>query len=137
MLRPVQVRGEGHAILVDLREPGLAFGDHIIVFQTIGVHGEHLLEADTERHHLETATVSEGRCQPVHETTQPTGIDDICTRLQVEVIGVSEYGLSAERCDALGKHGLDGRLGAHGHEGRRPDQPVRGHDHARAAKPPW
>jgi hypothetical protein len=89
MLRPVQMRGKGHPVLVDLREPSLPHGDHIVVLQTLGIHRENLLEAGTERHHLKTTAIGKRWPRPVHEATETAcGLDDIWTRLQIEVVGV-------------------------------------------------
>jgi hypothetical protein len=138
MLGPVEMRREGHAILIDVREPGLALGDDIVVLQTVDVHCEHLLEADAEGHHLEPAAVSKGRSRPVHEATEAAGsIDDIRPRLQVEVVGVCEHGLGSECRHALGKHRLDGCLCSDSDKSRAPDRAVRRGDYSGAAEAAW
>ena len=133
----VQVGGEGHPVVVDARQPGLAVGDHVVVGHPGGAHGQHLLEPDPERHHLEAAAVGERRTRPVHEGAQAAGrLDDVGTRLQVQVVGVGQHGLGAERGHALGQHGLDRGLGADRDERRRSDAAVRRADHSGPAQPP-
>jgi hypothetical protein len=54
-------------------------------------HRENLLEARTERHHLKPAAVGECRSGPIHEAAKAAGgLDDVCTRLQVKVVGIRE-----------------------------------------------
>ncbi len=86
VLRPVEVRFERHAVVVDLREPFLALGDDVVVLDAHRLHGEDLLEPHTERHDLEPAAVGEGRTGPVHELAEPTGlVDDVRAGLQIQV----------------------------------------------------
>ena len=97
----VQVRGEGDPVVVDPGEPALALGDHRVVGQAGDVHGQHLLEAHAQAHHLEAAAVGVGRARPVHEPAQSaTGLDDVGSGLQVQVVRVGEHRLGAELGDA-------------------------------------
>ncbi len=111
MGRAVEVRLERHAVVIDAREPFLAVGGELVV-GVADLHGDDLLEAGAERHDLESAAVGVGRTPPpVHEGTEPAGlIDDLGTRLQVEVVGIREDRLRAQRGDRLGQDGLHGRL---------------------------
>src|SRR6478736_6229469 len=54
VLRPVKMRPKGHTVVVYKGQSSLALGDHIIVLEAVGVHGEDLLKAGAERHHLES-----------------------------------------------------------------------------------
>jgi len=131
----VEVGAEGHPVVVHVRQPGLALGDHVVVRQPDGVHREDLLEADAEAHHLEAAGVGEGGAGPVHEPAQAAGgVHHVGAGLEVQVVGVGEDGLGAEARHRLGQHGLDGRLGADRHERRGVDLAVRGADHAGATR---
>ena len=58
-------------------------------------------------------------------------LDELVTGTQVEVIGVGKHYLRARLLDRLGIQPLDRRLGAHGHETRRVDDPVLGVQPAR------
>ena len=51
----VEVAGEGDSVVVHMCEPGLALGDHVVVGEADGVHGQHLLEPGAEAHHLKPA----------------------------------------------------------------------------------
>ena len=134
--RPVQVRAERHAVVVDVGQPFLALGDDVVGLDAVGVHRQHLLEAGTQRQHLEPAAVGEGRSRPVHERAQSAClVDDVGARLQVQVVGVGQNRLCTKLFHGLGQHGLDGGLGADGDERRRVDVTVRGSDHAGAAEP--
>ena len=102
VLRPVQMRSKGHTIVVDVRQSGLALGDHVVVLEPVGVHSEDLLEADAERHHLETAAIGERRTCPVHEGAEAAGsLDHVCAGLQVEVVRVRQDCLSTKCRQAL------------------------------------
>ncbi len=134
--RAVEMRLERDAVVVDVREALLAFGDDVVGLHAHGLHREHLLEPDAERHHLEAAAVGEGGAVPVHELAETAGlVDDVGSRLQVQVVRVGEHGLRAEVLHRLRQHRLDGRLGADRDERGRPDVPVRGMDGAGAAQP--
>ena len=125
----VQVRGEGDPVVVHPGQPALALGHHRVVGQAGDVHGQHLLEADAQAHHLEAAAVGVGRARPVHEPAQsPAGLDDVGARLQIQVVRVGEHRLGAQLGDRLRQHRLDRRLGAHHHERRGLDGAVRGGD---------
>ena len=134
--RPVQVRPERHAVVVDVGQPFLALGDDVVGLHPRGVHRQHLLEADAQRHHLEAAAVGERRPRPVHERAQAAGlVDDVRARLQVQVVGVGQNRLRTKLFHGLRQHRLDGGLGADGDERRRMDVTVRGADHPGAAEP--
>ena len=86
-----------------------------------------------EREDLEAAAVREDRLVPVHELMETAGgADDLAARAQVEVVGVAEQDLGAGLGDLLGREALDRGLGAHRHEDRRADLPVRGLQDAEA-----
>ncbi len=72
MFRAVEMRAEGDAVIVDSGQALFARGDHVIASDVDRLHGQHLLEADTQRHHLKAAAIGEGRAGPVHEFAQPT-----------------------------------------------------------------
>ncbi len=135
--RSVQVRPERHAVVVDVGESLLALGDDVVGLHPRGVHREHLLETDAQRHHLEAAAVGVGRSGPVHERAETAGlVDDVGTRLQIQVIRVGQNRLRTEVFHGLGQHGLDGRLGADRDERRGVDVTVRGSDHPPGATQP-
>ena len=126
----VEVGAEGHPVVVDVGQPGLALGDDVVAGHPDGVHCQHLLETHPEAHHLEAAGVGEGRAGPVHEGTQPAGgLHDVGARLQVQVVGVGQDGLGADGGHRLRQHGLDGGLGTDCDEGGSADLAVRGLDH--------
>ena len=104
----------------------LALRDHVVGLHADGLHREYLLESDAQRHDLEAAAVREGGSVPVHELAQSTGfVDDVGSRLQVQVVRVGEHRLRTEFLHGLGQHGLDRRLRSDGHERRRCDVAVR------------
>jgi hypothetical protein len=90
--------------MADLGAQALLAGRHGVV-RTRGVHGLHiddLLEPRAQAHHLEPAGVREGGTLPVHEGAQPAGlVQDVRTRLEVEVVGVGQQRLRPEL-----RHGL-------------------------------
>ena len=134
--RPVEVRLEGHPVVVDVREALLALGDDVVGAHAHRLHREHLLEPHPQRHHLEPAAVGEGRAVPVHERAEPAGlVDDVRARPQIEVVGIREQRLRPVLAHRLRQHRLDRRLGADRHERRRADLPVRGADRPGAAVP--
>ena len=53
------------------------------------------------------------------------GLDDRLAGSEVEVVRVGEDDVGAERADLVRVERLDGSLRPDGHEGRRPDVPVR------------
>ena len=131
------MRGERHAVVVDVGQPLLAVGDDVVGLDPLGVHREHLPEPGAQRQHLESAAVGERRSGPVHERAQTAGlVDDVGARLQVQVIGVGQNSLRAKFFHRFGQHGLDGGLGADGDERRRVDVAVRSADDAGAPEPP-
>ena len=73
-----------------------------------------------EREDLEASAVGQDGSVPAHELVQPTHLgDEGLTRTQRQVIGVREHDLRARCAHLLGRHRLDGAVGAHGHEGGR------------------
>ena len=79
-----------------------------------------------EREYLKAAAVGQYRALPVHEAVQAARfLDQIFARAHVQVVGVAEYYLRAEAFELVGRHSLDGRLRADGHEYRRFDNAVR------------
>ena len=99
--RPVEMALEGHAAVVD----------HAQV---------------AERDDLEAAGVREDRAVPAHEAVEAAEIPDaLVARAQVEVVGVGEDDRGAGGGDLVRVERLDGGIGAHGHELRRLDHPVR------------
>ena len=80
-----------------------------------------------QREHLEPAAVGEDGPVPAHEFMQAARLlHQRLARAQVQVVGVGEYDLRAAVLQLLRRHGLDRGLGAHRHEHRRLDDPVRG-----------
>ncbi len=74
VFRTVQMGAKGDAVVVDHRQALLALGDHLVALHPDRLHGQHLLEADPQRHDLETTAVGEGGTGPVHEPAQPAGL---------------------------------------------------------------
>ena len=50
----VQMRPEGHPVVVDVGESFLAFGDDVVGLHAFGVHRQHLAETCAQREHLES-----------------------------------------------------------------------------------
>ena len=69
----IQRRLECHAVLVHPGHAFLALGDDVVRLHAGHVHRQRLLEADAQRHHLETAGIGERGPIPVHETRQAAG----------------------------------------------------------------
>ncbi len=70
-----------------------------------------------ERENLEAAGVSEQGARPTDEAMQAThAADGFVSWAQIEVIGVAEDDLCAERFERVLRDGLDSALGADGHE---------------------
>ena len=133
---PVQVRREGHAVVVDAGQPFLALGDDVVGLDALGVHREHLAETGAQRQHLEPAAVGEGRAGPVHECAQSACLlDDVGAGLQVQMVGVGQNSLCAKFFHRFGDDGLHRGLGADGDEGRSVDVAVRGSDDTGAPQP--
>ena len=131
--RAVDVRGESDAVVIDVCKALFALGDQVVGLGPARVLHQHLAEARTQRHDLESAAVGERRTRPVHEGAQTAGFgDDVRTRLQIQVVGVGQHRLGTDRGHRLRQHRLHRRLGAHGDEGRGPDLSVRGMDDATA-----
>ena len=85
-----------------------------------------ILRSDLEAEDLEAAGVGEDGPAPVHEAVQPAmRAQDFVARPQHEMKGVAEHDLGAEALELLGRHRLDGAVGAHRHEGRRLDGAMR------------
>ena len=86
-----------------------------------------------EREDLEAAGVGEDRAVPAHEAVQAAELGDRrLARPEVEVVGVAEEDRRPELAQALRVEPLDGRLGAHRHEGGRRHVAVRGAQNAGA-----
>ncbi len=117
--RPVEMRLEGHAVVVDAREPFAAVRGQRVV-GVADLHRDDLLEARPEGHDLEAAAVGVGEALPVHELAEAPGlVDDLRAGLQVQVVGVGQHRLRPEVGDRLGQDGLHRGLGAHRDEGGR------------------
>ena len=100
-LTPVQMRAEAHALVGDLAQ---------------------LAEAEN----LKAARVGQHGARPTDEPVQPAHAPDgFVARPQIEVIGVAENDLGAQRFQHVLRNGLDRPGGAHRHEDRRLDSPVR------------
>ena len=131
VFRAIDVAGEHDAVIVDDGVRGL---DRLHLdgrVARIGVAGkllrEDLLEASAQGEDLEAARIRVGRARPVHEGREAAGlVDDVGARLEVEVIGVGQHRLGAERSHHIRGERLDVRLGSHGNEGRRGNGAVRG-----------
>ena len=94
-----------------------------------------ILRRLSQAEHLEAAGVGEDRPLPVHEAVQPAmRAHDFGARPQHQMEGVAQHDLRAEALELLGRHRLDGAVGAHGHEGRRLDDAVRECAGARGAR---
>ena len=88
-------RGKGHALLGDLASMG-------------------------QREHLETTGVGQDRSIPAAEAVQPAVVgDDVQAGAQVQVEGVAEDDLGAQRPHLVRQDALDRAIGPHRHEGRR------------------
>src|SRR5690606_371258 len=83
--------------------------------------GDALAEGRAQGKDLEAAGVGHGRHLPVSELMQPTSfLDDIVSRLEIEMVGVGESHLSLDQIlEVLRLQCLHRRFGAYGHEGRR------------------
>ena len=91
---PVEVRAEAHAVIA-----------HLAQF--------------VEREDLKAAGVGEQGVRPTDEFVQAAhAADGLVSRTQVEVIGVTEDDLGAERFQRVLRDGLDRSLCADGHEDR-------------------
>ena len=74
---------------------------------------------------LVAAAVRQDRAVPAHEFVQATEAgDEFFARAHMEVVGVAENDLRAERFEFGGRHGLHRRLRADGHEDRGLDRPA-------------
>jgi len=102
MLRPVNVRAKGHARLVYAAEP---------------LQGEH----------LKATTIGQDRTRPGHEAVQaPQALDQVRTRTQVKMVGVTEDHRRAQLGQIPRGEALDGGLRSHGAKHRRGDKPMGG-----------
>ena len=130
VFRAIDVAGEHDTVIVDHGVRGL---DRLHLdgrVARIGVAGkllrEDLLKASAQGEHLEAARVRVGWPRPVHERREAPGlVDDVGTWLEIEMIGVGQHRLSAERSHHLRGERLDVRLGSHGNEGRCGNAAVR------------
>ena len=132
----VQVRREGHAVIIDAGQSFLALGDDVVGLHAVDVHREHLAEPGAQRQHLESAAVGESRARPVHECAQPACLfDDVGAGLQVQVVRVGQNSLCAKLFHGFRHDSLHGGLGADRDEGRGVDVAVRCSDDTGAPEP--
>ena len=84
------------------------------------------LAALGQRPDLEAAGVGQDRAFPAREAVQAAvRLDHLQSRAQIQVEGVAEDDLGAERAQLVGRHRLDRAVGAHRHEGRGLDAAAR------------
>ena len=97
----VDMRGKGHALLLDFPEPG---------------QGED----------LKTAAVGEHRSVPLHEAVQTAHLPhQFISGPEMEVVGIRQLDLTAQFLQVVGRdRTLDGALGSHVHKHRRLDNAV-------------
>ena len=137
MLRTIDVAREDDAVVVDDRV-GRLDGLHLNGgVGWVGLPGEllrqDLLEAGSKRQNLEATGIGVGGAGPVHEGGETASlVDDVGSRLQVQVVGVREDSLRSQRAHHLGREGLDVGFRADGNERGGRDRPVRGVDDAGA-----
>ncbi len=75
-----------------------------------------------EAENLETPGIGEDGMRPVHKPMQATvGRNDVRTRPQHQVKGVTENDVRAQPFEFFRRHRFDGAVGTHGHEGGRFD----------------
>ena len=92
----IQRRLERHAVLIHPGHALLALGDDVVRLHAGHVHCQRLLEADAQRHHLETARIGERGPIPVHETRQAAGrVQHVLARALEQVEGVGQQALCA------------------------------------------
>ena len=90
----IQRRLECHAVLVHPGHAFLALGDDVVRLHAGHVHRQRLLEADAQRHDLETAGIGERGPIPVHETRQAAGrVQHVLARALEQVEGVGQQAL--------------------------------------------
>ena len=88
--------------------------------------------------HLKAAGVGEDRTVPAHERVQAAQLaHDVVAGAQVQMVGVGEDHLRAERAEIVGVERLDGGERADGHERRRLHAAVRRGEDAGARAPSW
>jgi len=81
-------------------------------------------------------TVGEQWTVPAHECVQSAELlHERFAGAQRQVVGVGQDDLGARDADLLGRHRLDGAVGAHGHEGGRVERAVGGGEGPRACSP--
>ena len=98
-----QFRGEDVLAAVDVG----AEADVVVVHPPEGAHAEG----------LESTTVGKNRTRPPHELVQAAqSIDRFHPGAQVQVVSVAQDNLGAQVHNLVGRQGLDGGLGSHGHE---------------------
>ena len=86
-----------------------------------------------EREDLEASAVGQNRLIPVHELVETAGgPDDLATRAEVKVVGVTKEDLGARLGDLLGREAFHRGLGTDRHEDRRADLPMGGLQDAEA-----
>ena len=121
----VERAAKGDAVVID---HGLAIGvssNDVVLGELGDVHRQGLLEPGSEAEHLEAAGISEGRAGPIHEPSQPASlVDEVWTRLQEQMVGISQHCLGSQLRHGLRQQGLDGGLGPDDDEGRGLDGAV-------------
>ena len=79
-----------------------------------------------QAHHLKTAAVGQDRVRPRHEAMQPARLtNQFVAGTQIEMIGISQQDLHAQRFEFILRHALHRAAGADGHENGRLDYAVR------------
>ena len=139
MLRPIDMAGEDHAVVVHDCVRGL---DGLHLNGGVGwvclpgeLLGQDLLEAGSKRQDLEATRIGVGGARPVHELAETARlVNDIGAGLEIEVIGISQHCLGTQTTYHLGGQCLDVCLGADGDERGGRDRPVRGVDDASASE---
>ena len=106
------------------------------VYVALKVHAVVVHIADLgQRENLVAAGIGENRALPAHEVVEATELrHEIVPRPQVQVIGIGQHHLCAQRVDLLHDQALHGALGAHRHERGREYDPVRGFEYSRAGR---
>ena len=91
----------------------------------------HFEDRVAQREDLIAARVGEDRAVPAHELMKAAELSDhVLPGAEMEVVGVAEQDLGAERAQLDRIDHLHGRLRADGHERRRAELPVRGLEHS-------
>ena len=113
----IQRRLECHAVLVHPGHAFLALGDDVVRLHAGHVHRQRLLEADAQRHDLETAGIRQNRAVPGGKPVQAAHLPDQGgTGAQGQMVGIPQDDLCAQGFQILRMHGLHGTLRPHRHE---------------------